>query len=171
MQQELEQFAAAIRQEIDTEFMTGAASGSFREEMLTQIFVDALQESGDVEEGEVAHYQDPRRRVSGFGLAGAGERLDLFITIHNGQVPLLTVNQAEVQKAFRFAGRFLERAVAGLHQNLDEAFPSHDMAMRIYDNRTSIARVRLHLFTDGLAARGIHLTDSMVAGYPTSYQV
>ncbi|QLG12193.1 AIPR family protein [Deinococcus sp. D7000] len=168
MDPELITFAARVRDDISSDIDVPGEAGNHRAEALTRLFIDELIEdarSAPFEDGEVAHYQNGRMRASGFSLSDAGDRLDLFVTIHRNSVPPETIPPAEVRQAFSHLGRFLERVLqvdSGL--DLEAALPGYDMARRIQEGRQYLSRIQLHLFTDGLV-RDRDLDDVNIAGH------
>ncbi|WP_052195264.1 AIPR family protein [Deinococcus radiopugnans] len=165
MSTDLNAFAASIQDDISARAASAPAGHASQVDLLTSIFIDDLSESGEIENGEVAHYQNGTMHVSGYGLSDAGDRLDLFVTMYRGALPPQSVPQAEVDRRLRRLLNFLKRA-------LDSASPlaatvvgvpaARDMAMHILEHRTTITRVRLHLFTDGLVKD--RLFDSLTLG-------
>lgn len=170
METELIQFAARVRDDISTDVESPGEAGTHRAEALTRLFIDELIEdprNAPFEDGEVAHYQNTRMRASGFALSDAGDRLDLFVTIHRNAVPPEFIPPAEVQRAFRQLGLFLERSLSEdrpLHLSMEEAMPGYDMALRIHETRQYLTRVQLHLLTDGLV-RDPQMTEVTIGGY------
>ncbi|MFC5849228.1 hypothetical protein, partial [Deinococcus petrolearius] len=186
MNTELINFAARVRDDISTEVESPGEAGTHRAEALTRLFIDELIDdprSAPFEDGEVAHHQNARMRASGFSLSDAGDRLDLFVTIHRNVVPPEYIPSADVQRAFRQLGRFLERTLSEakpLHLDVEQALPGYDMALRIYENRQYLTRVyenrqyltrvQLHLFTDGLV-RDQQFEDVTIGNYRVTRHV
>ncbi len=170
MNSELINFATRIHDDVNSAFEEAAGNGFHRAEALTGLFIEELTEdaaSAPFEDGEVAHHQNNLMRVSGYSLNEAGDRLDLFVTIHRNAVPPENIPPAEVKRAFRQLGRFLERSVAEknpLHLNIEEAMPGYDMALRIHENREFLGRIHMHLFTDGLV-RDHDLEDVQIGNF------
>ncbi|WP_261665404.1 AIPR family protein [Deinococcus sp. Marseille-Q6407] len=156
MNTDLIEFATRVQEDISTGLDSAPEGGAYHAEMLTTLFIDQLTDdlrNAPFEDGEVAHYQNARMRVSGYSLSDAGDRLDLFVTIQRGVIPPEYIPPVEVQRAFRQLGRFLERALSAenpLHLNMESAMPGYDMALRIHENREYLSHVQMHLFTDGL---------------------
>lgn len=138
----------------EVEVMAGAEDGqaAFREEAFTSIYVDHLIDVGELDEGEVVHYEGSgnRLKASGYAINEDEDRLDLFITLYRQVTAPEGVSRADVDVAIRKAQNFFRRAADGLHQRLDSASPAHDMAQRIHLMRTRIRKIRLFLFTDGV---------------------
>ena len=153
MSSELNSFARTIREDISAAAASAPDGQASQVDALTSIFIDDLSENGEIENGEVAHYQNGRMHVSGFGLSDAGDRLDLFLTVHTGEVPPLTVGVNDVDRRFKRLFYFLQRAMDSskpIYRTMDTNLPGRDMAQQIHENRDTVSIVRLHLFTDGL---------------------
>lgn len=165
MSTDLNAFAASIQDDISARAASAPAEHASQVDLLTSIFIDDLSESGEIENGEVAHYQNGTMHVSGYGLSDAGDRLDLFVTMYRGALPPQSVPQAEVDRRLRRLLNFLKRALdstSPLAATVVGLPAARDMAMRILDHRSTLTRVRLHLFTDGLVKD--RLFDSLTLG-------
>lgn len=173
MSSDLINFARTIQDDISTVAASAPDGHASQVDALTSIFIDDLSDNGEVENGEVAHYQNGRLHVSGFGLSDAGDRLDLFLTIHTGAVPPQSISPSEVDRRFRRLFNFLQRAMDGatpIYRSMNPNLPGRDMAQQIHDHRDTISTVKLHLFTDGLVKER-PLDDLRLGSLPVSLHV
>lgn len=148
------QFAEDLRQEVITSSDAGIDSkdgegDSFREDEFTRLMIEHLTEAGELEDGEVCYYRSRGIKVNGYSINQDLDCLNLFISIHTQNVPSVTVTKQEVETAFRRLTNFLQQALKGYHQSLEEASSVFDMALNIHDFRKQLSQVRLYLFTDG----------------------
>jgi hypothetical protein len=148
------QFAENLRQEVISSSDGGidredGEGDSFREDEFTRLMIEYLTEAGELEDGEVCYYRSRGIKVNGYSINQDLDCLNLFISIHTQNVPLVTVNKQEVETAFRRLTNFLQQALKGYHQSLEEASSVFDMALHIHDLKRQLSQVRLYLFTDG----------------------
>jgi hypothetical protein len=80
------------------------------------------------------------------------------------------VRKADIDTAFKRLSGFLEKALGDYHKGMEEASSAFDMALRIYDIRAQLTRVRLHVFTDGLSTVE-QLENTQVGGLTVSHHV
>jgi hypothetical protein len=126
----------------------------FRQNAFTQLMADELEGAGVLESPVVSHLERGAGAgalfVSGYALNAEEGRLDLFATIYSGpahtEVPKLNAQQVDV--VFRKLQRYLERALAGLHHELEVASEAHDMTRRIHDLGGAVDRVNLLILTN-----------------------
>lgn len=147
---ELEVFAENVRQDI---LVTAEAEGdeALRSEVFTRTMLETLEEAGEIEEGQACYHRDRGIEVSGYGVDD-GDTLNLFATIHRGEVPVPTIPKGEIDTAFRRAIKFWERCRGGeYHLELEESSDQFDMAHRIGSVAGAVERVRVFLLTDGLS--------------------
>ena len=147
---ELELFAENLRQDI---IVTAEAEGdeALRPEVFTRTVIETLEEAGEIEEGQACYHRGRGVEVSGYGVDD-DDTLNLFATLHRGEVPPPSVTKTEIDTAFRRALRFWERCRdTEYHLELEEAADEFDMALRIRSVARSIERVRLFVLTDGLS--------------------
>ena len=148
------QFAEDLRQEVITSSEAGIDSDdgegdSFREDEFTRLMIEYLTEAGELEDGEVCYYRSRGIKVNGYSINQDLDCLNLFISIHTQNVPPVTVTKQEVETAFRRLTSFLQQALKGYHQSLEEASSVFDMVLHIHDLKKQLSQVRLYLFTDG----------------------
>lgn len=148
----LDTFATDLQQEIIATADDGTEE-SFRTEAFARVVLDTLVEAGEIDDGEVCYYRSTGMEVHGYAIDPAGEDVDLLVCVHTANVPPETVTKQEVATRLKRLTRFLEESRDGLHRRLEEASPAYDLAERIHEVSSSIARVRLFVATDGLVTR------------------
>lgn len=147
---ELTGFAENLRQDV---LVTAEAEGdeALRSEVFTRTTIETLQEAGEVEEGIACYHRDRGIEVSGYGV-DEEDTLNLFATLHTGEVPPPSVTRTDVDTAFRRLLRFWERCRdSDYHLELEESSDQFDMALRIRTVARRVDRIRLFLLTDGLS--------------------
>jgi hypothetical protein len=124
---------------------------SLRPEAFTQIMLDALEESGEIEEGQACYHRDRGIEVSGYGVQEEEGVANLFVTIYRGDVPPATIGKSDIETAFRRLRAFWERTATDYYRSLEESSEAFDMAMRLYEAHEVITQLHLFLLTDGHA--------------------
>lgn len=156
---------------------SGAGSGEFRENVLTEMLAEELSASGVLESPVVCHYESGKSaasiKVNGYGVPEEDSRLDLFVTLYHGPADqVATVNAADVDTAFRKLERFLGKALDGLHSELDPAGNQYLMAEHIQRLKGQLDRVCFYLFTNArLAQRKEKERKPDVCGLAATYEV
>ncbi len=141
-------FAASFHQDV-TARAESLAQPDFRASTFTRMMIDYLIDAGEVEDGEECHFRRRGMEVSGYNVSQDGESLDLFVSLHLDQPDPPTVAKAQAEPVLKRAVGFLTRAMDGLHRELEEASPEHDMAERIHGIAGRLRSARVFLLTDG----------------------
>lgn len=167
--EDLRQFSTDLRQEVllDVDL---EGEESLQPEAFTKVVLERLEEAGEIEEGRVCYHRDRGIEVSGYGVDDDGEVLDLFTTIYRADATPTTVGLQDVAVAFRRLRAFWTRASDSYHLQLEESSEAFDMALRIHEIRSSLARVRLFLLTDGVS-RSQYRGDDQVDGIELSFHI
>jgi len=147
---ELQQFAADLLQEVIANSDAEEDEGLFREEIFTQTFINYLCDAGELADGEVCYYVARGIKVNGYHHQEVEGRLDLFVSIFNQKVPLVTVSKNDVDTAIKRLKVFFEKSCNGLHKELEEASSAYDLSEWIYKHIKHLNNIRLFVFTDGL---------------------
>lgn len=117
-------------------------------EAFTEYMVEVLTEAGEIDDAQVAPYQAPGARASGFSLSEDETTLWLFLTDYRGDLSVQGLVKTDLDNHFRRMTTFLERARDGLWKQLEESAPSWDMAQRLADVWDQVAEVRLVVLTN-----------------------
>lgn len=129
---------------------------AFHEEAFTELFIDALAETGAVSEGHVCHFErkigNSVARVDGYYVDEEDEdRLDLFISLyHGGDVPS-AVTRDDIVRSVKQVLTFVKAATAGVHGDMEPADEAYSMLHRVHEIRSQIHELRVFVLTDGLA--------------------
>jgi hypothetical protein len=123
---------------------------AFRESAFTQIVIDFLSESGELDDAEACAHRAYGIQVNGYSISEYDERIDLIVSIHCDQAPPQTIPKDEVSAAFKRLRKFADKALSGYQFEVEESTPVFDLAQRIYQARTTVAAIRLILVTDGV---------------------
>jgi AIPR protein/Abortive infection phage resistance protein N-terminal domain len=166
---ELERFHSDLVQEVLAR-ADAKEGGALREDELTQVFVEYLAESGEIEDAEISYHSARGLKANAYYVSDEGDRLDLFVTEPRLSSSLENVTKTEVDTAFRRLRAFLERSLEQYHAGLEEASDGFDMAWAIWSARNSLVAVRLFLVTDGLTKIEV-IEDFTIGNFEVSHHV
>jgi hypothetical protein len=158
---ELLRFAENLRQEV----LSAAEledSERLRAQVFTEMVIEELCNSGDLDDGAAVYQRARGIEVSGYAVSEDNAALDIFTTIYTGAVPPITVPKADIETHFARLLTFLDRSMKGYYKELEEANPVFDMCLRIYEAQSKLKKVRFFCFTDGVstAKLGLKQTES-----------
>lgn len=143
-------FAQNLQQDV---IVTAEAEGdeALRSEVFTRMTLETLEEAGEIEEGIVCYHRDRGIEVSAYGVDD-DETLNLFTTLHRGDVPPASIGRGDIDVAFRRLLRFWERCRDGeYHIALEESSEQFDMVQRVGSVANRVERLRFFLLTDGVS--------------------
>lgn len=172
--EDLEQFAADVRQEVLLRCAEVAALDQ-QESAFTEWVLEQLAEHNEADGGELLYHQAesrgrwPASKVNAWALSGDGATLDLFVTLYHGGEGVPTVGLPEARKQFKLLIGFLRRAREGIHTQLEDREDVFEVARRIHEATESLTTVRLFLLTDGVAPRIEEIEPEEIPGLELRY--
>lgn len=135
--------------------------GALLEETATRYLLDLLEAAGEVENSQVCH--DAREdkagrimhRLSAYALEEDGASINLFITTYyppgSDEEGPRTFGKADLEKSVSQATRFLETAMKGYLDQIDESAPVFPLALHLSRHQRELIRARIFILTNGRA--------------------
>jgi hypothetical protein len=146
----LTEFAREIRRQVELE-SSKPGDETFEENEFTRLMIDYLVDAGEISNGTVCHHKAQRIKINGYEVSDAEDQLDLFANVVTLSVPPSNVAKAEILAAIRRMEGFLDWAMRGKYKGVDESADVYDAAQRIESIKSTLRRVRMYVFTDGLS--------------------
>lgn len=165
MSEPRDQFAEQLAADVDEAVTSPDAATVFSEVMFTHLVLERLEEAGRVE-GAFDLFQKGQAgraeyRIDGYAIDEELGSLELFTTIHTGDVPPRRLTLAEMRTAYERALRFAKASVDGLADKLEPSnTDASDLARRIEREAANISAIRLTLLTDAIAPQTLPADDS-----------
>ena len=134
-------------------------SESFTEEQFTEKFLDCLAGISVIEDYNLCRVEGKGFKInahnSNLNLENnndckEGIFLDLFVTIYTGDYATKTISKSDITSNFKKLKTYFINAIRRKYVNIEESNPAFDLADTIFNNRESIAGVRLFAITDSL---------------------
>jgi hypothetical protein len=173
---DLEQFALDLHQEVLMK-SGDEADSRLREDAFTEHVIDLFSAHGVADGAEVCQHvgerrgQSPAAKMNGWGLSGDQSSLDLFVALYHGTGKVANVGLPEARNQLKLLRGFLDRALGGLHGQVDESTNVFRAARDIYAARDTLMKVRLFLITDGIVPRIADLNREDKPGLDIQYEV
>lgn len=158
-------FAQDLANDVEEAVASPDAFTPYSGVMFTHLVLERLEEAGRIE-GAFDLFQEgysgrASYRIDGYGIDEERGWLELFTTIHTGEVPPRRLIQAEVRTAYERALRFARASVDGLADKLEPSnTDASDLARRIEREASRITAIRLTLLTDAIAPAALPADDS-----------
>lgn len=132
-----------------------SAETPFSANVFTRLVLERLEEAGHLEAAFDLHQEgrlgNALYRIDGFAFDEERARLDLFTTLHQGEVPPVRIAGSEAARAAERALRFASACVDGLADRLEPSnTDASDLARRIEAEASKLAVVRIVLLSDSV---------------------
>jgi hypothetical protein len=156
----LHAFAEAFAADVEEAVASPEASTLFSGEMFTKLVLERLEDAERLEQAfdlyQEGHTGRAAYRIDGYAIDEERGALELFTTIHTGQVPPTRLPTAEIRTAFDRALRFARASMDGLADKLEPSnTDASDLARRIEREAEQITSIRLILLTDQLTGQSL----------------
>lgn len=148
-------FAEAFSADVEEAVSSPDTSTLFSGEMFTKLVLERLEDAERLEQAfdlyQEGHTGRAAYRIDGYAIDDERGSLELFTTIHTGQIPPVRLPMAEIRTAYDRALRFARASVEGLADKLEPSnTDASDLARRIEREAGQITSIRLILLTDQL---------------------
>ena len=149
MAKTLEQFYQTIREEIllleeqDT-------SGWEYEDFLTSIFLDYLEEAGEVISPMICPFRDRGLQLNAYAFAEDYSSLDIFVSIYSDNEQPRSVSQADLDAAIKRAIQLYRRAINDLYTVFERDNDTYEFAITVFQQKEALQNVRIFALTNGL---------------------
>lgn len=150
--------------EIVSDVNDGLSDIPFSGEVFTRLVLERLEDAGHLE-GTFPLYQKGRIRnaifrIDGYAYDEERSRLELFTTMYQEDLPPARIPQAEINRAFEQAIRFVDACIQGLAAQLEPSnSDASDLARLIEAQARTLGSVRIILLTNGLVDKTKNSTD------------
>lgn len=156
---ELEKFYQQIIDEVVAEAANwdaaNASTSSYKEDAFTKLVTDDLSVAGILESPVVCHHEfikgNGTAKINAYGIPEEDSRLDVVISDFHPDEGVQKISQAEIEKRFTQATRFLEACLDSGYKSLDPSNDAFDMMKTIFDLSKSIDRINIVLATNALS--------------------
>lgn len=160
MEDPLQSFAEALAAEIEEAVSSPDAPTLFSGEMFTKLVLERLEEAERLEQAfdlyQEGHTGRASYRIDGYAIDEDRGTLELFTTIHTGEIPPVRLAMAEIRSAFDRALRFARASMEGLADKLEPSnTDASDLARRIERETDRITSIRLILLTDQMTGPAV----------------
>jgi len=158
-------FAQELAADVEEAVASPDAATVHSSVMFTHVVLERLEEAGRIE-GAFDLFQEgfagrAMYRIDGYSIDEERGSLELFTTIHTGELPPRKLTPAEVRTAYERALRFAKASVEGLADKLEPSnTDASDLARRIEREADRITTIRLTLLTDAMTPTALPSDDS-----------
>ncbi len=156
-------------------YARAGAKKDFSEEQFTEEMCDFLVDQAVVEGYDSAFYKKTHQgiRVDAWFFNKEKQELSLYICDFSPAPQLRTLTQKDIDKCFKRAERFLDKAITDtFYQDLEESLPIYRVAREIAENKKHISKVQFFLLTNAIiSTRFKSDARPAIAKYNTIYDI
>lgn len=142
----------------------------FSEQQFTDIFMDYLVDSGEIDERNLCFHQSRGSKVNAYAIDTENANLDLIVTLYCGDEYPGKIQTTEIQTHFNRLKKFFQSAIKRDYVKMEESDPAYDLADNIYKIRENLTNVRFFFLTDGITIKN-KFDDEISGKYRISYHV
>jgi len=155
MDDPLQAFAEAFAAEVEEVVSSPDATTLFSGVMFTKTVLERLEEAERLEQAfdlyQEGHTGRAAYRIDGYAIDEERGALELYTTIHTGEIPPARLPMADIRAAYDKALRFARASMDGLADKLEPSnTDASDLARTIERGAERITSIRLVLLTDQL---------------------
>lgn len=148
MAKTMEQFYQTIREEVNL-LAEQDTSGWENEDFLTSIYLDYLEEAGEVINPVICPFRDRGLQLNAYAFAEDYSSLDIFVCIYSDNEQARSVSQADVDAAIKRAIQLYRRAANDLYTAFEKDNDTYEFAITVYQQKAAIQSVRIFALTNG----------------------
>jgi hypothetical protein len=155
-----------------------SAQANFSRAAFVEYCAELLSDAEELTDFESCYFRGTGARnrnleVDGFASDEVDGSLRLLITSFEGGPEPNTLTQTQAKSVFARLTAFCEESLAGkLQHDIEESAPGHSLALSLYEQRTSITRLRMYLLTDGvLSTRVRDWPEQALHNIPTEFHI
>ena len=155
MDDPLQTFAEAFAADVEEAVSSPDATTLFSGVMFTKTVLERLEEAERLEQAfdlyQEGHTGRAAYRIDGYAIDEERGALELYTTIHTGEIPPARLPMADIRAAYDKALRFARASMEGLADKLEPSnTDASDLARTIERDAERITSIRLVLLTDQL---------------------
>ena len=145
---EIQEFSMELKQDVAAR---AAATGDFSDSAFAEVVAEFLVETGGFSELVPCPYRQTGMKVDGYAFIPDEATLDLFVVDYAGNDQPETFNKRDLEQSFKRLETFFEKSLTRKFvDGIEVSLPAYGLARQIFDEASSIARVRFFLLTDSL---------------------
>jgi hypothetical protein len=164
--QDTEAFFEELGQQVR---LRAAGTSNFTKAAMAELACEWLENEGEIEEFNPAHYDVRGMRVDGYGFSEKDDAVDLFVVDWSPEATLKSLTQTEVRQEFkRLKNLFVKAATSNLHEELEESSPVYGLAWSLSKKASTFGRLRLFLVSNRLLSSRVDTLENEAIG---SWQV
>lgn len=130
--------------------------GGMLAQALTEVMMDYLCDAGETENTIPCSFLKLDKvgrkqiKIDGYAFDEGYETIDLFVSFFTQEGHVYRVPKAEISKAANLARKYINAAVKGHLQDMEEAASIFELTQVLWQNRKSFVRANLFILTDGI---------------------
>ena len=167
---EMQEFSLELKQDVAAR---AEATGDFTESAFSEVVAEFLVETGGFSELIPCPFRQTGMKVDGYAFVPDEATLDLFVVDYAGKEEPATFTKTDLERSFKRLENFFEKCLTRKFvDEIEVSLPAYGLARQIYDEASSISRVRFFLLTDSiLSDRVKDLPSKEKNGREWSYRV
>lgn len=145
----LNQFYIDLMEEVEMA-SEAETSGWTKDDFLTSIMLEYLEEAGDVTDPIMCPFRSYGLQLNAYAISEDYSSLDIFVTLFSNAETPKSVSQTEVDAAIKRAIQLYQKAINDLYTSFEKDNDTYEFAITVNKKKDEIKEVRICALTNGL---------------------
>ena len=145
----LNQFYIDLMEEVEMA-SEAETSGWTKDDFLTSIMLEYLEEAGDVTDPIMCPFRSYGLQLNAYAISEDYSSLDIFVTLLSNAETPKSVSQTEVDAAIKRAIQLYQKAINDLYTSFEKDNDTYEFAITVNKRKEEIKKVRICALTNGL---------------------
>ena len=145
----LNQFYIDLMEEVEMA-SEAETSGWTKDDFLTSIMLEYLEEAGDVTDPIMCPFRSYGLQLNAYAISEDYSSLDIFVTLLSNAETPKSVSQTEVDAAIKRAIQLYQKAINDLYTSFEKDNDTYEFAITVNKWKEEIKEVRICALTNGL---------------------
>lgn len=165
----LDKFYVDLMEEISMA-SEGETSGWSKDDFLTQIMLEYLEEAGEANSPIMCPYRGRGLQLNAYAFSEDFSSLDIFVSITSESESPKSVSRADVDAVIKRAIQLYQKATNDLYQAFEKDNDTYEFAITVNKEKDNIKAVRICALTNGLV-KPIHFNNLMLGSTEISFAI
>lgn len=125
-------------------------SGWTKEDFLTSIMLEYLEEAGEVSDPVMCPFRSHGLQLNAYAIDEDCSNLDIFVCLYSDSDSPKSVSQADVDAAIKRAIQLYQKAINDLYTSFEKDNDTYEFAITVNQQKAQIKTVRICALTNGL---------------------
>ena len=145
-------------------------SGWQKEDFLTSIMLEYLEEAGEVEDPIICPFRGYGLQLNAYTISEDSENISIVVSIYSDSETPQSISRTDVDATIKRAVQLYRKAINDLYTSFQKDNDTYEFAITLYKKRQDVKNVRIIALTNGLV-KPIPFNNIMIGGTEISFAI